>query len=137
VVRQVVTKRDRIGKGEIAKGHHDVVRVEVRQSGRVELCIEEINGNHIGFSLDLRLQLGGQTRIGINDEHLELTLCRGRGGRCSWRWSRRAAAAYCPYEPEYLVRIVRDFTKADRLALPGDAIPSIGITRLLPGGGIV
>lgn len=73
VVRQIVTKRIRIDEREIAERHNDVVLLEFSQSGRADHGIEEVYRDDIGFGKDFGLQLRGQTRIRIDDEHLERT----------------------------------------------------------------
>ena len=73
VVRQIVTKRIRVDEREIAERHNDVVLLEFSQSGRADHGIEEVYRDHIGFGKDFGLQLRGQTRIRIDDEHLERT----------------------------------------------------------------
>ena len=73
VVREIVTKRLRVEEREIAERHNDVVLLEFSQSGRAEHGIEEVYRDHIGFGKDFGLQLRGQTRIRIDDQHLERT----------------------------------------------------------------
>ena len=90
VIGQVVTKRDWIGKREVAVRNNNLVLLQYSQIRRPHLPIEEVNRYHIGFSLDLRLKLTGQTVIRIDDEHVELTTsrCRCWGGCWSWRGRR-------------------------------------------------
>ena len=85
VVGQVVTKRDRIGKREVAVRNNNLVLLQQRQIRRPYLPIEEVNRYHIWFSLDLRLKLTGQTVVRIDDEHVELASPRC----CCWRGRRR------------------------------------------------
>jgi hypothetical protein len=79
VVGQVVAKCNRVEEWEIAVRHHDLVLLELSESGSAYLCIEEVDRDHIGFGLDLRLKLSWRSRIGIDDEHMKAS--RRAGGR--------------------------------------------------------
>ena len=71
VVRQVIAQRSVIREREIAVWHHDLVCLQLGQSGRAHLGIEQIARNHTGLSQYLALQLGRHRRIGIHDQYVE------------------------------------------------------------------
>jgi len=71
VVRQIVAQRCVIREREIAVWHHDLVCLELGQSGRANLGIEQIARNHTGLSQYLALQLGRHRCIRIHDQYVE------------------------------------------------------------------
>ena len=83
VVSQVVTKRSRILELRKTERYHDVVLLELGQSGRTGVCVEQVNYRDPWLGLYLRLQLGRHAGgIGIGDQHPE----RNRRARGRSRW---------------------------------------------------
>src|SRR5262245_2799148 len=78
VVRQSAAKLTGVEEHSIAESHHDVVLLQLSQSGGGGRGIEEIHCGHIWFGLDLCLKLSRRTCISVHDKHLELARSRGR-----------------------------------------------------------